>query len=87
MIYFGTPDGRKISPLGEVKDIELTPEESAECKKWGRAADSFECEIKLEAREDGLDPWRILASGGDKSTYNAMTLKEEGKLTPENGWL
>ena len=86
MIYFGTPDGKEVKPLGEVKEIELSSEESEDMETCGKAG-SFECKFKLEEREDGLNPYRILASGFDRSTYNSMTLREEGKLTPENGWL
>lgn len=88
MIYIGTPDGKELRPLGEVSEVELSSEEPGEDFGVLRGkADSFECEFKLEDREDGLNPYRILASGFDRSTYNSMTLREEGKLTPENGWL
>lgn len=88
MIYIGTPDGKELRPLGEVSEAELSSEEPGEDFGFLRGkADSFEYEFKLEDREDGLNPIRMIASGFDRGRYNSMTLREEGKLTPENGWL
>ena len=88
-IYFGTPDGKELRPLDEIKTIELTPEESGSDDRlrfYEGRSDSFRCELELKS-ENGLDPYRVLASGGNRGLYNGMTLKEEGKLTPENGWI
>lgn len=88
-VYFGTIDGKELRPLGEVGEIELTSEESGidDIKRFSEGrSDSFECEVKLE-KVGKLDPWRFLASGCDQGTYNSMTLKEDGCLNPENGWI
>ena len=86
-VYFGTTDGKILGTLGEIKEIELTSEEPEIDEVFKMASESFECrcELKVEGHEN-LDPGRFLLSGGDKGLYNGMTLKEDGYLSPENGW-
>ena len=88
-VYIGTPDGKELSPLGEIKEIDLTSEESGiEYTGFLKGSETFECKVDLSVvGHEGLDPMRYLCSGGDKSMYNAMTLKEDGYLSPKNGWV
>lgn len=85
-VYFGTPDGKMLGTIGEIKDIDLTPEESGIDDMFKGGSESFECEIEIKAK-GGLDPFKYLMSGGDKGRYNGMVLKEDGYLSPENGWI
>lgn len=88
-IYFGTPDGKELRPLETIETIELTPEDSGIDDKMrfleGKS-ESFECELTLKIK-DGLDPYRFLASGGNRGLYNGLALKEDGRLSPENAWI
>lgn len=84
-LYFGTLDGKELKPLETINEAELSVDSDDGIYHFLKN-ESFEAKITLE-HSGGLDPYRVLASGGDRSTYNALTLREEGKLTPRNGWL
>ena len=89
-IFVSTPDG-EIHELGELSeaDISLSEEEVKKSDSLFSSEIEFKCEMELTMAEDKrkLNPYRFLASGGDKSAYNAMTLREEGYLSPKNGWI
>lgn len=88
-IYFGTYDGKEVHKLGYISDIELASEESVDDVKRRFLDDRIEfsgCELQLK-HKDGLDPWKYLASGGNRGVYNGLVLKEEGYLSSKNGWI
>lgn len=62
--------------LGDVSDRELTREEKLE-RFFGTEA--FEFSVS--------EPDKLLRCVLGQSSYNAMKLKEDGYLSPENGWL
>ena len=86
-IFFGTLDGKEIGSLDTISEVELTAE-NEKSDFLSRHSESFECEMKLESVNCGAkDPYRFLASGCDQGRYNGMTLKEDGYLSPKNGWI
>lgn len=89
-IFVSTPDG-ELHELGKISeaDISLSEEEIKKSDSLFSSEIEFKGEMKLTMAEGKreLNPYRYLASGGDKSAYNAMTLREEGYLSPKNGWI
>lgn len=69
-------DGR-IEKLGHISDIELTPEEEEIAERL-YVSESFECSIS--------EGDKLLRSILGQSAYNSMKLKQDGYLSPENGW-
>ena len=78
-------DGENFEKLGHVSDIEitsdtgLTPEEEEIAERL-YVSESFECSIP-ESEGD-----KLLRSILGQSAYNSMKLKQDGYLSPENGW-
>lgn len=89
-IFVSTPGG-ELHELGEISeaDISLSEEEIKRSDSLFSSEIELKGEMKLTMAEGKreLNPYRYLASGGDKSAYNAMTLREEGYLSPKNGWI
>ena len=89
-------DDGEYHELSRINEIELNPEQIETStlqdiddivQKIGQTQ-TFEASMPtLEVECGKLNPWRYLASGCDKSRYNAMTLKEDGYLSKENGWI
>lgn len=75
-------DGR-VEKLGKISDIEimseLTPEEEEIVDRL-YVSESFECSIP-ESEGD-----KLLRSILGQSAYNSMKLRQDGYLSPENGW-
>lgn len=72
-------DGENFEKLGHVSDIELTPEEEEIAERL-YVSESFECSIP-ESEGD-----KLLRSILGQSAYNSMKLRQDGYLSPENGW-
>ena len=89
-LYISSPDG-KMHRLGELSetDISLSEEEVKKCDRLLSSEVEFKSEVEITIAEGKrkLNPYRFFASGCDKSTYNAMTLREDGYLSPKNGWI
>lgn len=85
MDEFYISDGKQFKKLGYISEAELTAEDVD--------YPSFNCEPITISSEievidtDGLNAIRKIVSGGDRSLYNALTLKEEGHLGLDNAWL
>lgn len=79
----------EYKPLGHIEEVELTTEEcSDDLKDRYLGSNEMSFEIPIESIQCGnKNPYRFLASGGDKGRYNGMTLKEDGYLSAENGWI
>lgn len=77
--------------LGRVDNIPvLTDEELENDELAKRFIDSKSYEIEFKGKfecEGNKNPIRMIMSGGDKGLYNALTLKEDGYLSPKNGWV
>lgn len=89
-IFVSTPDG-ELHELGELSeaDISLSEEEVKKSDSLFSSEVEFKSEVEITIAEGKrkLNPYRFFASGCDKSTYNAMALKEDGYLSPKNGWI
>lgn len=72
-------DGEHFEKIGHVSDIELTAEEEEIAERLF-VSDSFEFSIP-ESESD-----KLLRSILGQSAYNSMKLKQDGYLSPENGW-
>ena len=76
-------DGEHFEKLGKISDIEimsdteLTPEEEEIVDRL-YVSESFECSIS--------ESDKLLRSILGQSAYNSMKLKQDGYLSPENGW-
>ena len=68
-----------MGKLGHISDIELTPEEEEIADRLG-VEESFSFSIP-ESEQD-----KLLRSMLGQSSYNSMKLKQDGYLSPENGW-
>lgn len=72
-------DGEHFEELGHVSDIELTAEEEEIAERLF-VSDSFDFSIP-ESESD-----KLLRSVLGQSSYNSMKLKQDGYLSPKNGW-
>lgn len=72
-------DGEHFEKLGYVSDIELTAEEEEIAERLF-VSESFDFSIS-ESESD-----KLLRSVLGQSSYNSMKLKQDGYLSPENGW-
>lgn len=72
-------DGEHFEKIGHVSDIELTAEEEEIAERLF-VSDSFEFSIP-ESESD-----KLLRSVLGQSSYNSMKLKQDGYLSPKNGW-
>lgn len=76
-------DGEHFEKLGKISDIEilsdteLTPEEEEIVDRL-YVSESFECSIS--------ESDKLLRSILGQSSYNSMKLKQDGYLSPKNGW-
>ena len=82
--FYAEVDG-KFAPIGKIESIELDEETEEFCSRLGQT-ESFKCEVELKA-EGNKNPNRLFMSGFNKGYYNGLTLKEDGYLSPENGWV
>lgn len=73
----------KFVPLGHIDEMELTSVEEKDIRALGQT-ESFECKLEIEGNKN---PNRLFMSGFNKGYYNGLTLKEDGYLSPENGWV
>ena len=77
-------DGR-VEKLGKISDIEimseLTPEEEEIAERFF-VPDSIE--LTMQAPELNMDG--LVRSMLGQSAYNSMKLRQDGYLSPENGW-
>lgn len=79
-IYFETENGFK--EIGKAENIELSAEEidGDEVKRY------FNSEpIEMTVRIENIDRFERMLLG--QSAYNAMKLRKDGYLSPENGWV
>ena len=83
MIYYETEEGFK--PLGTISEIELTAETIEDNEIKQRFFDSKPIEITATIDEKSADRLERAILG--QSAYNAKRLKEDGYLSPENGWI
>ena len=88
-LYFFV-DG-EYKKLGSVDKIPVLTDEELENDGLAKRFIDFKSyEIEFEGKfecEGNKNPIRMIMSGGDKGLYNALTLKEDGYLSPENGWV
>lgn len=74
-------DGEHFEKLGHVTDIELSAEEEEIAERFF-VPDSIELTVQApELNMDGL-----VRSMLGQSAYNSMKLRQDGYLSPENGW-
>lgn len=74
-------DGEHFEELGHVTDIELSAEEEEIAERFF-VPDSIELTVQApELNMDGL-----VRSMLGQSAYNSMKLRQDGYLSPENGW-
>lgn len=74
-------DGEHFEELGHVTDIELSAEEEEIAERFF-TPDSIE--FTMQAPE--LDMDGLVRSMLGQSAYNSMKLRQDGYLSPENGW-
>ena len=72
-------DGEHFEKLGYVSDIELTAEEEEIAERLF-VSESFEFSISESERD------KLQRSVLGQSSYNSMKLRQDGYLSPENGW-
>ena len=88
-LYFFV-DG-EYKKLGSVDKIPVLTDEELENDELAKRFIDFKSyEIEFEGKfecEGNKNQMRMIMSGGDKGLYNALTLKEDGYLSPENGWV
>lgn len=78
MEIYCSVDG-KVGKLGYISDIELTPEEE-------EIADRLSVEESFSFSIPESDKDRLVRSILGQSSYNSMKLRQDGYLSPENGW-
>ena len=74
-------DGEHFEELGHVTDIELSAEEEEIAERFF-VPDS----IELTAQAPELNMDGLVRSMLGQSAYNSMNLRQDGYLSPENGW-
>lgn len=74
-------DGEHFEELGHVTDIELSAEEEEIAERFF-VPDS----IELTAQAPELNMDGLVRSMLGQSAYNSMKLRQDGYLSPENGW-
>ena len=72
-------DGEHFEKMGYVSDIELSAEEEEIAERY-YVSDSFEVSIPKSESD------KLFRSILGQSAYNSMKLKQDGYLSPENGW-
>lgn len=78
---FCSVDGEHFEKMGFVSDIELSAEEEEIAERFFSPEP---IEITMQAPE--LDMDGLVRSMLGQSAYNSMKLKQDGYLSPENGW-
>ena len=78
MEIYCSVDG-KVGKLGHISDIGLTPEEEEIAERL-----STEETFSFSITESDKD--RLIRGMLGQSSYNSMKLKQDGYLSPENGW-
>ena len=73
-------DGEHFEKLGHISEIEELSAEEEEIAERLYVSESFKCSIP-ESEGD-----KLLRSILGQSAYNSMKLKQDGYLSPENGW-
>lgn len=74
-------DGEHFEELGYVSDIELSAEEEEIAERFF-TPDTIE--LTMQAPELNMDG--LVRSMLGQSAYNSMKLRQDGYLSPENGW-
>ena len=74
-------DGEHFEELGHVSDIELSAEEEEIAERFF-APDT----IELTAQAPELNMDGLVRNMLGQSAYNSMKLRQDGYLSPENGW-
>ena len=74
-------DGEHFEELGHVTDIELSAEEEEIAERFF-VPDS----IELTAQAPELHMDGLVRNMLGQSAYNSMKLRQDGYLSPENGW-
>ena len=74
-------DGEHFEELGHVSDIELSAKEEEIAERFF-APDT----IELTAQAPELNMDGLVRNMLGQSAYNSMKLREDGYLSPENGW-
>jgi len=74
-------DGEHFEELGHVTDIELSAEEEEIAERFF-TPDTIE--LTMQAPELNMDG--LVRSMLGQSAYNSMKLRQDGYLSPENGW-
>ena len=74
-------DGEHFEELGHVSDIELSAEDEEIAERFF-APDT----IELTAQAPELNMDGLVRNMLGQSAYNSMKLREDGYLSPENGW-
>jgi len=72
-------DGEHFEELGHVSDIELSAEEEEIAERY-YVSDSIEFSVPKSESD------KLFRSILGQSAYNSMKLKQDGYLSPENGW-
>jgi len=70
-------DGKNFERIGEVSEVDLTVEEENTPEYMSKAA-----EFTAKGDTDGL--FRAILG---QSAYNSMKLRQDGYLSPKNGWI
>lgn len=74
-------DGEHFEELGHVTDIELSAEEEEIAERF-----FMPDTIELTAQAPELNMDGLVRSMLGQSAYNSMKLRQDGYLSPENGW-
>jgi hypothetical protein len=74
-------DGEHFEELGHVSDIELSAEEEEVAERFF-TPDTIE--LTMQAPELNMDG--LVRSMLGQSAYNSIKLRQDGYLSPENGW-
>lgn len=74
-------DGEHFEELGHVTDIELSAEEEEIAERLYMSEP-----VEITAQVEALDMDGLVRSMLGQSAYNSMKLRQDGYLSPENGW-
>ena len=88
MIYIGTPDGKELHKLETIDSISLETEEDEGSVIHNPRTENYSFEGRFSiCGHENLDIGRFFASGMNQGIYNGIALREDGYLSPENGWI
>ena len=74
-------DGEHFEELGHVTDIELSAEEEEMAERLYMSEP-----VEITAQVESLDMDGLVRSMLGQSAYNSMKLRQDGYLSPKNGW-